>query len=288
MKKEKINIRDPFILTENGKYYLYGTRAKNFGQHVNGFDVYYSAELDGEWTGPIEVFNSGRYGLNKGVNWAPEVHKYLNRYFMFATFTQDNGNRGTYILCSDTPDGEFVPHSHGAVTPNEWECLDGTLYIAKNGTPYLVFCHEHTQIMDGTICYIELSKTLECAVGDPHLIFKGSSPKWANRCGKRFVTDGPFLYRTKSNELLMLWSSIVRRYGHDCYVQALARSLTGEIDGCFIQESLLFEKNGGHGMLFHDFEDNLMLTLHTPNKSEKEKPAFFKISECQNELKIME
>ena len=26
-----INIRDPFVLCENGKYYLYGTRAANFG-----------------------------------------------------------------------------------------------------------------------------------------------------------------------------------------------------------------------------------------------------------------
>ena len=26
MRLSEINVRDPFILTENGKYYLYGTR----------------------------------------------------------------------------------------------------------------------------------------------------------------------------------------------------------------------------------------------------------------------
>ena len=42
---KQINIRDPFVLYENGKYYLYGTRAASFGQKVNGFDVYISDDL---------------------------------------------------------------------------------------------------------------------------------------------------------------------------------------------------------------------------------------------------
>ena len=29
MKKEQINIRDPFVVYEDGIYYMYGTRAKN-------------------------------------------------------------------------------------------------------------------------------------------------------------------------------------------------------------------------------------------------------------------
>ena len=90
--------------------------------------------------------------MNHSVNWAPEVHKYKGEYYMFATFTKPNGLRGTYILKSDTPDGEFKPHSDGAVTPWEWECLDGTLY-KEDGKVYCVFCHEHTQIFDGTICF---------------------------------------------------------------------------------------------------------------------------------------
>ena len=31
MKLEDINIRDPFVLNDGGVYYLYGTRAKDFG-----------------------------------------------------------------------------------------------------------------------------------------------------------------------------------------------------------------------------------------------------------------
>ena len=97
MKLSDINIRDPFVLVENGTYYLYGTRAKDFGRHTGGFDVYLSKDLE-TWSDPLPVFDSASYGLNREVNWAPEVHKYKNNYFLFATFTQENGLRGTYAL----------------------------------------------------------------------------------------------------------------------------------------------------------------------------------------------
>ena len=66
MKKEQINIRDPFVVYENEKYYLYGSRAKNFAMKSGGFDVYISNDLI-EWSEPIECFSSEKYGLNIGA-----------------------------------------------------------------------------------------------------------------------------------------------------------------------------------------------------------------------------
>ena len=100
MRKEDINIRDPFIVYEDGVYYMYGTRAVGLGYKVGGFDVYTSKDLK-EWSDPIECFDSEKHGLNREVNWAPEVHKYKGKYYLFATFTQENGLRGTYSLRSD-------------------------------------------------------------------------------------------------------------------------------------------------------------------------------------------
>ncbi len=45
MKNSEINIRDPFILCENGRYYMYGTRARNLGKLTGGFDIYISTDL---------------------------------------------------------------------------------------------------------------------------------------------------------------------------------------------------------------------------------------------------
>ena len=39
MRNSEIHIRDPFVLFENGQYYMYGTRAANFGIMTGGFDV---------------------------------------------------------------------------------------------------------------------------------------------------------------------------------------------------------------------------------------------------------
>lgn len=277
MKNKDINIRDPFVLYEDGKYYLYGTRAKNFGKKTGGFDVYVSEDLE-NWSAPIECFNSELYHLNYQVNWAPEVHKYQNAYYMFATFTREsNGLRGTFILKADSALGPFVPHSNGAVTPEDWECLDGTLYLSRHGKPYIVFCHEHTQIIDGTVCYAPLGDDLKESIGEAVTLFRASEPYWADQSKdetEHRITDGPFMYRTKTDELLMLWSTFIKGQ----YAECLVRFDGGEIGTAFTHLEPLIDDDGGHGMIFAA-EDKLYLTFHSPNKQGCEKPCFIEIED---------
>lgn len=282
-KKEDINIRDPFVVKEAGKFYLYGTRAKNFGQGVGGFDVYVSGDME-NWSEPIECFNSEKHNLNTAVNWAPEVHKYKGTYYMFATFTKPNGLRGTYALKSNNLQGPFVPHSEGALTPFEWEALDGTLYVAKDGTPYLVFCHEHTQIIDGTICYIKLSEDLRCSVGKPVTLFSASSPSFAakNPEWNHFVTDGPFMYRSKSGELFMIWSTFINKL----YSVCLVKFENGELGTEFEHLPPLITDDGGHGMTFND-GNKLWLTFHTPNRTDYERPVFIELRDNGDSLSLV-
>ena len=281
MKNREINIRDPFVLVYNDKYYMYGTRADNFGQKTGGFDVYVGTDLE-NWSEPKEVFNSEKHGMNTWVNWAPEVHFYNGAFYLLATFTKSNGLRGTYILKSDTPDGEFVPHSDGAVTPWEWECLDGTLHFEK-GKIYCVFCHEHTQILDGTVCYVELSSDLTRAVTEPTELFAASSFLKCEATEKdHCITDGPFLYRKKDGKLLMIWSTC-----DNGYKQCVAQSDNGSVCGKWSHLPTLFDDDGGHGMIFSDLKGNLKLTLHCPNISLQERPVFFDIAETENSLEIL-
>lgn len=283
MKKSEINIRDPFVLYENGKYYLYGTRADNFGRKTKGFDVYISDNLE-NWSEPIECFNSEEHSLNLEVNWAPEVHKYKDSYYMFATFTKESNNlRGTFILKSESPLGPFVPHSKGAVTPEDWECLDGTLYINREGRPYIVFCHEHTQIIDGTICFAQLNDELTESITEPVTLFAASECPWIDthdRSG-HFITDGPFMYRTKTDELLMLWSSFIKGQ----YAELLVKFDSGEIGTDFTHLEPLIDNDGGHGMIFKG-EDKLYLTFHSPNQSGFEKPCFVEIEDRGNTVSV--
>ena len=280
MKCDEINIRDPFILNENGKYYLYGTRAANFGQKTKGFDVYVSEDLQ-NWSDPIICFNSEEHGLNRDVNWAPEVHKYNGAYYMFATFTKPNNLRGTYILKADNPLGPFVPHSDGAVTPYEWESLDGTLYV-ENGKPYIVFCHEHTQIIDGTICYAELSDDLTKRISEPVYLFSGSSPDWADvkKDGEHYITDGPFMFRTNEDSLLMIWSTFIGKN----YVEALVRFKDGVLNTDFEHLKPIITDDGGHGMIF-EANGKLYLTFHSPNQTDYERVRLIEIEDCGDEIR---
>ncbi|MBR4726302.1 MAG: family 43 glycosylhydrolase [Clostridia bacterium] len=272
MKKSEINIRDPFILKENGVYYLYGTRGANFGVKVNGFDVYTSTDLE-EWSAPIPCFTCEDYAMNAGVSWAPEVHRYQGAFYLFATFTQPNGLRGTYCLRAETPEGPFVPHSKGALTPTDWECLDGTLFV-QDGVPYLVFCHEHTQIINGTICYLRLKPDLTAAEGDPMLLFHGDDPFFVPRlpAGEHYVTDGPFLFRFRGR-LFMLWSTILSNQ----YAQCLAEFLDGRLDGRLAHLPPLITDDGGHGMIF-EADGVPTLTFHSPNRSGTERPQFLPLA----------
>jgi hypothetical protein len=216
------------------------------------------------------------------VNWAPESHIYNGAYYIFATFTQASGNRGTYALKSDSPLGPFVPWSDGPLTPKEWFSLDGTLLVDK-GIPYLVFCHEHVQILDGTVEFIQLSDDLKRAVSEPVTLFCGFSPEWADEKepSKHFITDGPYFYRTSGGTLLMIWSTFIKGQ----YAQCVARSSNGHIDGKFEHLPPLITDDGGHGMIFRD-GGKLYLTFHSPNQTDFERPVIKELVDTGDTVKL--
>ena len=274
LKRENVILRDPFILPvlEEKAYYLYGTNHTldfPYGKG-RGFACYRSADLQ-EWEGPITIFEPPQEFAETIEFWAPEGHEYQGAYYLFATFHPKDANRGTWILRSERPDGPFVIWSRGAVTPPEWMCLDGTLFIEEDGSPWMVFCHEWVQIGDGTICAMPLTADLREADGDPVELFAGSSAPWGRPYPKdAHVTDGPFLFWEK-DRLKMLWSS----FGEYGYAMGLAESESGRVTGPWRQnETPLFAEDGGHGMRFRTFDGQLMATVHQPNGGNIEHPVF--------------
>lgn len=282
MKFRDINIRDPFVLVENGKYYLYGTRGETAWTAAKGLDVYVSTDLE-DWSEPAECFSlPENFWANKEI-WAPEVHKYKEKYYMFVSLRSESRNRATQILRSDSPEGPFLPFTDGPVTPEEWLCLDGTFYVDKNDKPYIIFCHEWVQVTDGEVHAMPLTDDLSAPAGEPFLLFKASEPHWADKSRDMYVTDGPFIYRTKGGRLLIIWSTFTQTG----YVQAVASSDNGEIDGKWKHEDLLFEKDGGHGMIFEDLDGIKHLILHSPNENPLERPVMFTVAEKDDNLVIV-
>jgi len=290
MRLDEINIRDPFILPYNGLYYMYGTRVGTptpeamWGKQT-GFDVYVSSDL-AEWSEAKSVFELNDAFWGTESFWAPEVHVYNDKFYMFATFKALDRCRATHILVSDHPDGMFVPVSETPITPKDWECLDGTLYVDQKGDPHVVFCHEWLQITDGAICEMKLSDTLSYSVSNPRDLWNASTYRKVRGVGPNgmcYVTDGPFLFRGKSGDLYCIWST----FGENGYAELVSKSSNGEIDGCWrILDEPLFSADGGHGMIFKTFDGTSYFVMHSPNTATMERPMLYEVLEKDGCLSI--
>lgn len=287
MKRNDIHIRDPFVLVYESKYYLYGTRGKTAWGKASGFDVFVSEDME-NWSEPFACFEDDGTFWAKKHYWAPEVHRWRGAFYLFASFLGDGMCRGTAILRADSPLGPFVPHSDKCVTPAEWECLDGTLYMDKEGKPWMVFCREWTQIVNGEVCAMPLTVDLRAAAGKPRILWRAKDAPWVvlnkdvNREG--YVTDGPFLWRTESGTLLCLWAG----FSKNGYTQGLTMSDNGEIDGHFVHLPPLNIADAGHGMLFRDLQGQLWLTLHSPNAHPQERPHFIRMKDIGSTIVCVE
>ncbi len=278
MKNSEFNIRDPFILPFEGKYYLYASN------YPHGFMAYISDDMT-EWSAPVSVIDFPEDFWATKDFWAPEVHLYKGNFYLLASLYSETANRGTQIFKASSPLGPFKAISAGPVTPTDWMCLDGTLYCDRKGIPYMVFCHEWLQIKNGTVCYAQLSDDLTHFVTEPRVMFAAKDYSFVRHITDEacnFVTDGPFLHRCKNGDLLMIWSS----FGENGYLESVLKSDNGEIDGKWEAQNLLFEKDGGHGMLFRDFSGNLKLPLHYPN-SKDEHLVLFDVLETDGVLSLV-
>ena len=285
-------IRDPFVLADNGTYYLYESKPWFGG---NGVSVRTSTDLE-HWSErkPAMVVPKG---VPVTAVWAPEVHKYEGAYYLFTTLTEKKGSapiqamdpkvqeghltpRGTWVFKSESPLGPFKPVKMGPLPPKEWMTLDGTLYV-EDGQPYMVFCHEWCQVENGRMCYAPLAKDFASFSAPPKTLFaaRDAMP------GADRVTDGPFFYRSpKNGDLYMIWSNFVKGHG---YCVLLRKSTTGKLAGPWTKDEILYGKNGGHGMLFRSFDGKLLLTLHQPNSGEAERMKLFQLEDTGHTLRLV-
>lgn len=289
---QDIHIRDPFILVDGGTYYLYASSSVD---GVGGVAVYTSKDLQ-NWTDRKQVMTIPEGNWSRGGIWAPEVHKYKGRYYLFATINEpttwkmsredwpDYTYRATQIFCAKSPMGPFVPTARFPQPPIDCMTLDGTLFVEDN-EPYMVYCHEWVQTVDGTVEYVKLDRKLSRAVSAPVRMFCGSTCPVAEPGESNYVTDGCFMYRTKTGKLLMIWAS----FGPDGYAECIAESLSGKLAGPWRQQSEpLFKQDGGHAMIFTDLDGKLRLVLHSPNGGGMERAKLFTLEDTGDTLRIAE
>jgi arabinan endo-1,5-alpha-L-arabinosidase len=288
-----IRMRDVCIMPDaaSKSYYM-------IGPGRNSVRAYTSKDLK-TWQGPQTIFAPPPDiwdDIRTAGIWAPELHKFKDKYYLFLTFDTRNKlpeqwrdwlprvTRGSQVLASEKPTGPFKPFQNHSTLPTDMMTLDGTLWVEDN-VPYMVFCHEWVQIKDGTVEYVKLKDDLSKTDGEPKRLFDGSDAVWSKKSEQYgcHVTDGPFLYPSKSGKLFMIWTS----GGYKGYTQGIAISESGKIAGPWKQQDEpLYEKDGGHGMIFTTFEGKPMMVLHSPN-GPGAKPHIFEMEDNGDTLKVV-
>lgn len=278
---------DPFILAETASqtYYLYTSITSGALPRGQAGVVAYTSKDLKTWFGPKVVFEVPKDGwANPGHGaWAPEVHPYKGKYYLFVTLHNRDKKyteppqtarvthmRATQVFVSDTPEGPFKAMADKPSTPEGLMTLDGTLFV-EDGVPWMVYCHEWIQAIDGTFNAVRLSPDLSVSVGEPILLFRASEAPWIKPVPaapdeepRTYVSDGAFLYRTKTGRLVMLWSSWLE---NKKYTQTAAYSESGRLIGPWKQYEPLLTDDSGHGMIFTTFDGRLMLVCHQPTMS---------------------
>ncbi len=282
--RENIHMRDPFVFVEDGKCYLYGTTDPDcWHGEANGFDAFVGKDLEHFFPGR-RIFSPHASFWGTQNFWAPELHKYRDSYYLFASFKAPGRRRATSILRGDNPLGPFSSWGAQTATPTEWECLDGTLYVDGDQKPWIVFCHEWVQKGGGTVCAQRLKEDLTKCEGEPHTLFSAREASWTKLVHhssgiEGHVTDGPFLHKPAGGKLWMLWSSL----SLSGYAIGLAISESGSILGPWHQKAEpLFCGDGGHGMVFRGLDGVLRLSIHTPNSTPYERPVFLPVQETES------
>lgn len=127
-REGQLLLADPFVLEDDGWYYIYGTHADD------GIVVYRSRDLK-HWSGRC---GNARNGLALHMDdvwgerffWAPEVYKVGDRYLM--TYSAEEH------ICyaeSDSPCGPFVQREKRPYLDEKG--IDSSIFFDDDGTPYM-------------------------------------------------------------------------------------------------------------------------------------------------------
>lgn len=285
MTLPEMDLHDPFIVTDTASrtYWLFTKNHAAFtGSQAVGVMAYRSRDLQ-HWKPPELVFQLPEDGWANDGCWAPEVHRWRGRWYLFVTVHNESlplpepgpvpghktYRRSTVLAVADELGGPFTLVRNGEpVVSKALMTLDGTLHVDPKGKPWMVYAHEWLQLRVGAFAAVPLDDALRAA-GPPRELFRGSaSPAARPQQGQGIiVTDGPQLYRTADGSLHMLWSS----WGEDGYFQTVSRSPSGDLFGPWEHGPVWLAKGSGHGMLFRTLDERWMLIVHRPFKNARGK-----------------
>lgn len=245
-----VPLADPYILLYDNMYYIYGT---NVG---NGFDVYYSKDLEyWERASALSLSHTNSFG-NSGF-WAPEVY-YVEKEKKFYMFY--SAEEHICVATSDSPLGPFKQDEKKPI--RDEKSIDTSVFFDEDGKAYLYF----VRFTDGNVIWCaELEENLK-EIKEETLTqcIKAEEP-WELILGK--VVEGPSIFK-QDGVYYMLYSG--NDYRSQDYAVGFATSDTPFGPWKKYEKNPVLHKNDGlvgvgHGAPFYDKEGNMRYVLHAHN-----------------------
>lgn len=252
-----LNIADPTILVDGGRYYLYGTSADS----NTGFEVYVSDNLK-EWHGPAGV-KEGKV-LSKGDAfgswgfWAPQVIKIDSLYYMLYTADEQIA-----VAHSASPTGPFV--NDGTPLPCDTRRIDPFLFTDTDGSHYLY--HVKLDGENKICCNTADGQLKECV--------KAAAGTWEDTANADWrVAEGPTVMHI-DDKYHIFYS--VNDYRNPDY--AVGHAVADNPYGPWIKEDkpLISRHNigingTGHGDVFTDADGTMRYVFHAHASDEEVAP----------------
>lgn len=238
--KEGPFVGDPYILYDDGVFYLYGTTRKYVkpGSLIEAFEVYTSTDLV-TWKDAGQAFKPAKTDWSRDRLWAPEVYKVGDKYYMYYTAAGASSEplHGS-VAVADSPLGPFSNKISDEVNGRkpvfdfgkDFPTIDGTFFTDDDGKMYYFFVRD--QIGDSAA--VGKDKTVRSTLWgieleNPYTIKEGASPVKLTEVGRSTVDEtGKYTQNWERSRGLWNEGPFVLKHDGKYYLTYSANAFTSE------------------------------------------------------------
>ena len=195
----KVQFGDPFVLFNEGMYYMYGTG----GGADKGFSAYSSKDLV-NWKPEGQVYyHNNKNGWSDpnaawgGAYWAPEVYKVKGKFYLFYSAqwkvneAKEEENFKIGVAVSDKPTGPFIDLAQKPLFDPGYPIIDANVFFDANGRSYLYYSRaaykhpvdseiaaqakksgKYKEIEESWVYGVELKSDFSGVIGKPVMILR--------------------------------------------------------------------------------------------------------------------
>ena len=260
MNPLKDGTADPMIVEHEGTYYLYYTGGSKLGVRT-------STNLL-SWSDAKIIFDLSQTGWGVDKCWAPEVHKYNGKFYLFFGGSDSKGILRGGVAVSDTPDGTFTPIGKEPLLNFSYSIIDQNLFVDDDGRTYIFYSKDcSTNKINGKgvsqIYGVEVSNDFTRLIGEPVLI---ATPEysWEMQSGSTTWNEGPAVFKQNGKYYLLysanLYSKAKYSIGYAVSDTVLAK-YNKSPNSCIVKGNDDTITGTGHCNILK-FEDEIYLVYH--------------------------